>query len=130
VPSPHRLRLSNTSSRPNPQSCVPRQEPLSAGAGRAGPVGAMLPPIPGHSLRQASAPGRSRGHGRIEGLVRRVPLCVIPEGAGTVNPYDEGRPWCCVAFPLYRRAAVSPPTGQWWSARSAARTNGLGVVKG
>jgi pimeloyl-ACP methyl ester carboxylesterase len=38
-------------------------------------------------------------------------LYVIPEGAGTVNPYDEDRPWCCVPFPLYRRAAVSPPTG-------------------
>ena len=40
-----------------------------------------------------------------------VLLYVIPEGAGTVNPYDEDRPWCCVSFPLYRRAAVSPPTG-------------------
>jgi hypothetical protein len=55
---------------------------------------------------------------------------VIPEGAGTVNPYDEDRLWCCVPFPLYRRAAVSPPAGQWWSARSAARTDDLGVVKG
>jgi hypothetical protein len=57
---------------------------------------------------------RASGHrcaraGRGRDLI--APLCVIPEGAGTVNPYDEDRPWCCVPFPLDRRAAVSPPTG-------------------
>jgi hypothetical protein len=60
---------------------------------------------------------------------KSVPLCVIPEGAGTVNPYERSSPgWS--PFPPYRRAAVSPPTGSGWSARSVARTNDLGAVKG
>src|SRR6266516_4105394 len=34
------------------------------------------------------------------------------------------------AVPSVQAAAVSPPTGSGWSARSAARTNDLGAVKG
>jgi hypothetical protein len=40
-----------------------------------------------------------------------APLSVIPEGAGTVNPYEEDPLGVVCPFPPYRRAAVSPPTG-------------------
>jgi hypothetical protein len=55
---------------------------------------------------------------------------VIPEGAETVNPYEEDRLGVVCHSLCNRRAAVSPPTGSGWSARSAARTNDLGAVKG
>jgi hypothetical protein len=57
-------------------------------------------------------------------------VCVIPEGAGTVNPYEED-PLGVVCRSL--RAGGQPSArrrGQRWSARSAARTYDLGVVKG
>ncbi len=60
---------------------------------------------------------------------RWVLLYVIPEGAGMVNPTKKIVSVLC-AVPSVQAAAVSPPTGSGWSARSAARTNDLGAVKG
>jgi Transposase len=57
-------------------------------------------------------------------------LWVIPEGAGTVNPYDEDRPWCCVPFPPTGGQPSARRRGLRWSARSAARTYVLEDVKG
>jgi hypothetical protein len=62
------------------------------------------------SLRsaKASAPGWAEG---AEGwLLRTVPLCVIPEGVGTVNAFGDGGLVLC-ALPCVQRAAVIPLTG-------------------
>ena len=59
-----------------------------------------------------------------------IVLYVIPEGAGTVNPYEED-PLGAVCRSL--RTGGQPSArrrGQRWSARSAARMYDLGVVKG
>jgi PhoU domain len=65
-----------------------------------------------------------------EHLERMGDLCVIPEGAGTVNPYDEDRPGVvCRSLPAGEQPSARR-RGQRWSARSAARTNDLGTVQG
>jgi hypothetical protein len=65
VPGPHRPRLSNTSSKPNPQSCVPRERSRSGCMGRAEAEPGMgcrhsLPP---GCRRGATGPGVVRGWG-------------------------------------------------------------------
>jgi hypothetical protein len=76
---------------------------------------------------------RERAWARLAGRILDRPgstMSVIPEGAGTVNPTTKivpGVGWrslCTGGQPSARRR------GQRWSARSATRTNDLGVVKG
>jgi hypothetical protein len=74
VPSPHRPRLSNTSSRPNPESCVPRQEPYLGRRGRAGSGARFCRPSPGTqpptSQRPRPKPGaRTASKGWSEGFL-------------------------------------------------------------
>ena len=57
-------------------------------------------------------------------------VCVIPEGAGTVNPSDGEIAWM-VCRSLGRGGQPSARRrGQRWSARSVVRTNDLGAVTG
>src|SRR5215207_1454179 len=78
----------------------------------------------------SSPPGLHPNNALLDTHRPWAPLCVIPEGAGTVNPYEEDslgvvcRSLCTGGQPSARRR------GQRWSARSAARTYHLGVVKG
>src|SRR5829696_6895872 len=78
----------------------------------------------------SSPPGLHPNNALLDTHRPWAPLCVIPEGAGTVNPYEQDRQGVVCRSLCNRRAAVSPLTRSGWSARSAARTNDLGAVGG
>jgi hypothetical protein len=61
---------------------------------------------------------------------RAAPLCVIPEGAGTVNGSCKVVVWVSSGSFVVGGRPSTRRRDQWWSARSAARTNDIGAVKG